>query len=177
MASVLKFDEWQNSAGAKFGTVVQTVSTLYTGAFGISLGSTPADVGGFSAVITPKSASNKILVMVTAVIGGDNDTYPYILLKRNGTVIGNGASNGISGTPIFAGAFFTALGGTVQYTTKTVANNLLDSPSTTSAVTYQIAMASPYLGSAYLNRQATQISGASYTQFPASSITLLEIQA
>jgi hypothetical protein len=178
MASIAKFDTWQNSNGIARGTVLQTVSTTYTGAFGISVGSTLVDVSGFSASITPSSITSKILVMVTAFIGGDNDTYPYLVLKRNGIQIGNGVQGGgSSGTPIFLGAFFTNLGSTVQYTTKCVSNNHLDSPSTTSAITYQMAMASPYLGSAYLNRQANQVSGASYTQFPSSSITLMEIQS
>jgi hypothetical protein len=177
MTSVLRANIWQNSAGVPYGTVLQTVSTTYTGAFGISVGATPVNVGGFSATITPTSASNRILVMVTAFIGGDNDTYPYLLLRRNGISIGFGAANGANGTPIFMGAFFTALGGTVQYTTKCTSNNYLDSPATTSPVTYQLAMASPYLASAYLNRQATQAAGQPYTQFPSSSITLMEIQS
>jgi hypothetical protein len=173
MPSILKFDVWQGSNGVVKPIVLQTVSTQYTGTYSNNV-STPQDVSGFSAVITPSSVNSKILVMVTCFAGGDNDTYGYIVLKRNGTRIGDGASpTGVTGT--FGGTYMTALGGTVQYTTRNISNNFLDSPNTTSAITYQVALASPYAGSTYINRQATQVSGASYTQQTGSTITLMEI--
>jgi hypothetical protein len=173
MASILKFDVWQGSNGVVKPIVLQTKTTSYVTTYGNS-SSSPVDVSGFSVSITPSSVNSKILVMVTCFMGGDNDTYGYIVLKRNGTVVGSGESpSGVRG--IFAGSYLTNLGTSVQYTMRNLSNNFLDSPATTSAITYQIAMASPYVGSSYINRQANQIANASYTQQPSSSITVMEI--
>jgi hypothetical protein len=50
-----------------------------------------------------------------------------------------------------------------------------DYPGTTSALTYQIQLASPYLSiAAHVNRQENN-ADAAYIQFPASSITVMEI--
>jgi hypothetical protein len=173
MASILKFDVWQGSNGVVKPIVLQTVSYHYVSTYGNNV-STPQDVPNFNVSITPSSVNSKILVMVNCYMGGDNDTYGYIILKRNGTRIGDGGSpSGVIGT--FGGAYMTNLGGTVQYTTRNVSNSFLDSPGTTSALTYQVAMASPYAGSSYINRQANQIANASYTQQTPSNITVMEI--
>ena len=52
---------------------------------------------------------------------------------------------------------------------------ILDSPATTSALTYQIALASPYAGFiGHINRQNDQ-SNSVYVQYSGSNITLMEI--
>jgi hypothetical protein len=52
---------------------------------------------------------------------------------------------------------------------------ILDSPATTSALTYQIALASPYAGyTGYINRQNAQ-DNTVYTQYAGSIITLMEV--
>jgi hypothetical protein len=155
------------------GTVVQTVSTTYTGRVS-STSATPVDVSGFSAVITPRSSSNKILVSVSVAFGFNVDAYPYVLLKRNGTSIGTGVS--ASGSRINTFLSGTATNqDTMNYRIHQFARDHLDSPNTTSAVTYQIALASPYAGIVgYINQQHSQ-PDAVYVQFPASSITLMEI--
>lgn len=178
MPAYAKFDVWQSTAGVTKPTVLQVVSAQYTGVFGMGTITTPLDVTGFQATITPTSNTSKILVLVTGFMGGGNDVYPYLILKRNGTAIGNGETSGGIATGVFANFPGTALGDTLLYALRTIKNNFLDSPETTSALTYQIAMANPYnpyATSAFINRQVTQILSASYTQQTSSSITLMEI--
>ena len=155
------------------GCILQTVQTYYTDKFSTS-SATPADVTGFAATITPKFSNSKILVMLDVMIGGVNDTYPYLLLKRNGTTVGSGT--GATGNQIntIGGGYFTALGTPVNYTMKQSSSKFLDSPNTTSAVTYQVQFASPYLSAGYINRQNATDNNV-YIQFPTSNITLMEI--
>jgi hypothetical protein len=178
MPAYAKFDVWQSTAGVTIPTVLQVVSTQYTGAFGMGTITTPVDVIGFRATITPTSNTSKILVLVTGFMGGGNDVYPYLLLKRNGLSVGLGESSGGIATPVFVNFPGTAIGSAMNYTQRSIKNNFLDSPATTSAITYQIAMANPYNPygtSSFINRQVTQDLGNAYTQQTSSSITLMEI--
>ena len=115
--------------------------------------------------------------MVNILCGGARDTYPYFLLLRNSTSIGTGT--GATGSQIntFGGGYITNAV-TATFMANYVCSNYLDSPSTTSAVTYKIQVASPYNGGFgtgfYLNRQEDN-SNDSPTQYAASSITLMEI--
>lgn len=155
------------------GCVLQVIQTHYTDKFSSS-SATPADVTGFAATITPKFANSKILVMLDVMLGGAVDTYPYLLLKRNGTSVGSGT--GATGNQIntIGGGYFTALSTPVNYTMKQSSSKFLDSPNTTSALTYQVQFASPYLSTGFINRQNAQ-DNAVYIQFPTSNITLMEI--
>lgn len=156
------------------GTVLQVFSTDYTGTIGTT-STTPIDVSGFSVSITPKFSTSKILVMVSVTFGFVNDAYPYVLLSRNGTSIGTGTSaTGVQINTFLSGAA-TAIGSSNEYRYHHAAKNFLDSPATTSALTYQIKFASPYAGyTGYINRQSAQVN-AVYTQYPTSSITVMEI--
>lgn len=157
------------------GSVLQVVSTDYTG-LASSTSATPADVSGFAATITPSSASNKILIFVSVAFGFNNDAYPYVLLKRNGTSISVGTSATGSRLNVFlSGAGTNDVGSTVHRFHQ-ASKSYLDSPSSTSALTYQIQFSSPYAGIiAYINR-VNETADASYTQYPTSSITLMEIK-
>jgi hypothetical protein len=163
--------------GAGVGKVLQVVSTHYTTAFS-STSATPVDVSGFSALITPTSATSKILVFVSVTFGFAQDTYPYILLKRNGVSIGTGTS--ASGNQI--NTFLTGTGtneATSLYKLKTLAKSFLDTPTTTSLLTYQIQFANPYIAVSnigYINRQS-DAANTTYIHFPSSSITIMEIAA
>ena len=160
-------------ATSNAGRVLQVVSTNYTAAAS-STSATPADVSGFAATITPSSTSSTILVMVSVAFGFAADAYPYVLLKRNGTSIGVGTQASGSQINTFLSGTATAIG-TLPYRFHQFSKDYEDSPSSTSALTYQIALASPYAGHAgYINRQSAT-TNAVYIQFPTSSITLMEI--
>jgi len=156
------------------GKVLQVVNTHYTDKAS-STSDTPADVSGFSADITPSSTSNKILVMVTVHFGGASAAYPYILCQRE---ISGGATTSLAlGTGASGNQVNIFLGRRANTAADhgTSSKNFLDTPSTTSAITYQIQLAAPY-GTSYINRQDAS-GNYDYIQFPSSTITLLEIGA
>lgn len=158
------------------GHIIQVVSTDFTGQYSSSSG-TVQDVAGFSATIQPKSATSKILVTVSVAFGFANDAYPYVLLKRNGTSIGTGTSATGSQINTFLSGTAAAIGDANNYRYHQVSKTYMDSPSTTSPLTYQIAFASPYAGYAgHINRQnASNTINNVYMQYPTSSIVLMEV--
>jgi hypothetical protein len=151
------------------GTVRQVVSTNFSTL--VTVSGSPASVSGFSATITPASSSNRILVITSVAFGFAGDTYPYALLYRNGTSIFTGTSAGGSQINVFLGGYGTAAAG--AYRIMQPSKTVLDSPGTTSAVTYQI-FAGSGAGTGYINRQGDQ-GNVGYIQFPTSTITLMEI--
>jgi hypothetical protein len=164
-----------SAASLPAGSILQVVSTDYTG-LASSTSATPADVSGFSATITPSSASNRILVFVSVAFGFNNDAYPYVLLRRNGTSISVGTSATGSRLNVFLSGTGTNDSGSTIYRFHQASKSFLDSPSSTSALTYQIQLSSPYAGIiGYINR-IHDGADASYVQYPTSSITLMEVK-
>jgi len=93
-----------------------------------------ADIG-VSAAITPSSTSSKILVRLEGTIGNSaagNQT--SIKLFRGSTEIGVGTGGDTYNI------FFSRLG-TNSYDMSALSQSVLDSPATTSAITYKIQMA------------------------------------
>lgn len=174
MSSVLRFDQWQNTLGVPYGTVLQVQSTHYTGTIATT-SATPIDVSGFAVSIQPKFSTSKILVMVSVAFGFVNDAYPYILVSRNGTSIGTGVNaTGVQSNTFLSGTA-TALGTPNDYRYIHASKDFLDSPNTSSTVTYQIKFASPYAGyTGYINRQNNQSNNV-FIQHPSSTITVMEI--
>ena len=125
-------------AGASGGGIIQCVSTTKTDTFSTTTQTTWVDVTGFNVSITPRSTSNKIMVLVSfyASISGNSGGY-YQRLMRDSTAIciGNAAgsrqrasSYTITNTAITNG--FSAV------TPQQIIH--LDSPATTSSVTYKL---------------------------------------
>lgn len=153
-------------------TVIQAQSTNYTTNFSTTSTSF-VDVSGFSVSITPQSTTSKILVLVTTQIDANVGQYAAFLnLTRNGTTIGAGITGG-SNVPCF-GCMTSILNGSPG-NGAVISKNYLDSPATTSALTYQIQL-SAYrtgAGTAYMNTGfTTSNQNGSATM---SSITVLEI--
>jgi hypothetical protein len=150
------------------GQVLQVVSTIKTDRFSHT-GSGYQDVTGLSAVITPTSASSKILIMASIMYATTNTTYGTLCglrLKRNSTLVGIGGddfSSGVASTPAPDN----------QSSYATVPIMFLDSPGSTSALTYQVQIAQRIGGSVtvYVNGQ---MSGGN---IGSSTITLMEISA
>ena len=155
------------------GKIGQVVSTEFTSTASSS-SATPADVSGFSATITPTSTSSKVLVHVNVMFGFANDAYPYILVKRNGTSIGVGASaSGVQVNTFLSGTGTST--SVTQFRSDNASKMFLDSPNSTSALTFQVQLASPYASLVgYINRQGST-ADANYIQRPASTITLMEV--
>ena len=92
--------------------------------------------------ITPSSSSNKVFVNVsTSTYNGTAGKSVYLTIYRDSTNLGN--SNGLIRNLVFGGA----AGGSSSCA-------ILDSPSTTSQVTYQVYVRSDSSGTLYLNANA-----------------------
>jgi hypothetical protein len=163
--------------GVPAAKVLQVIQTYFTGTAS-STSATPADVAGFSAIITPSAVTNKVLVTVNVTFGFDTgDPYPYILLLRGATSIGEGV--GATGVQIntFLSGTNVPVGTGSQYKYIPASQTYLDSPSATVATTYKIQLAQPQPGyTGYINRQGHALDQV-YVQHVASSITLMEIGA
>jgi hypothetical protein len=153
---------WKTSLSPA-GGILQVVSTTKNDIFSMT-SSTPAQITGLTATITPKSTTSKILVMVTLTIGNSSGNLQYILLYRDSTFISAPAT----GTSFF-GTTIQSLAADVDG--QPVALTFLDSPATTSATTYSVRVASNS-GTLYINRRGDS---ANFTG--TSTITVMEVSA
>jgi hypothetical protein len=163
------------SFGTVGGKVLQVVQVFKTDTFTVSVANgSYADITGLSVSITPSSASNKILVFAKVDGGSDSSSSrpQYYRLLRGATVIGNGVDSGNRLGNSFSG--FSVSG--ITRTMGSSSINFLDSPATTSSITYKIQVshevdATPtvYINRGQLDDDSTQ------TKRGSSIITLMEI--
>jgi len=164
-------------SGLTQGKILQVVSTTKTDTFSASVagsgGST--SVTGLTATITPASASNKVLVLAT-ITGASSQNYAatIVALTRGGTAIGVGDTAG-SRTSVTGGtqARLTNDNDVAQATVV-----YLDSPSSTSALTYGIDVYNFNASTAtlYVNRADDDNDVANRTR-SSSTITVMEVSA
>lgn len=124
-----------------------------------------------SASITPTSATNKILILISMALGNSN-LNGGLQVRRNGTLVGTQAA-----TTFFAGAtgFNTTDDGPSvgnNYQIQNFCYNTTDSPASTSSLTYDLYYQNVSGGTVYFNQQLTDNGGSSV-----STITLMEIKA
>lgn len=155
------------------GTVLQVVSTTSNSALTINT-TTFTEISGLTTSITPISATSKILILGVvrfASLGNNTDTQGHFRLRRDSTDIclGSGASGNM--VNVTASAFDND-NDVVQ---ANVPINYLDSPATTSAVSYKIMAASH--GSGMSINVPVSPDGAFYNGFVTSTLTLMEIAA
>ena len=162
------------SAGAVFpaGSIIQVVSTTKTDVFAASVASgSTATVTGLSASITPSSSSNKVLAFLE--INGSATTADHgwsTIVYRGATALQLGDSAG-SRTRVTSGGI-----GTTGHAVTNTMTMLLDSPATTSSVTYSVDLLCHTGGAQNLfvnrsNLDDTSTGGAR----SASRITLMEV--
>ena len=139
------------------------------------------DVTGLSASITPTSTTSKILILTNMYIGkttaGSGGYQQHFRIKRNGTAVILGAGEG--GRPTSTGRInmYDAASSWGQYQMTMFSGVHYDSPASTSALTYQIALGG-YSGSpiVYVNRSETwQVGANEYDSTPVSTLTLMEV--
>jgi hypothetical protein len=155
-----------SGAWAPVGTVIQVVQSVKTSLQSMSTtAGTYYDISDLSVSITPSSSSNKILVMFNIGACGTNSTGDLVFrLNRNATVIGIGQSATFNAT-----AAIRTLNAEIS---STPTMTLLDSPATTSSITYKVTAANTSNGTLTINgRQADSAFCA------VSSITVMEIAA
>ena len=151
--------------------IKQTVKTDVSSRGGSSGSDSLAAIPGLSVDITPTSATSKIYIIVNIKQGETSNAWARYQLQRDSTAIylGDTASGK---TPCSNFTYVSS-----EYRMNNVEEQFLDSPNTTSQITYQV-----YWGArggsgtiAYINRIG-QDSG-DYAPRTASSITAMEVSA
>ena len=177
MTSHLRVDKIEPVDGVPTGGgggIVQVQSTTFTGTWSGASGSNTWDtVTDLNTAITPKFATSKILIMLTigAWDSSGSDQRGGIRLLRNSTAICIGDAAG-SRTRATAGK----LGGNSNNITGGMSITHLDSPATTSAVTYKVDSMTEGAYTTYINRSHTDADASSVPRF-ASTMTLMEVSA
>jgi len=157
------------------GTVLQVVSTAKVDKF-TTTSTTPVDITGLTATITPSSTSSKILILIQLQMsvsnGADHAVFAQIGGGNAGTYIGDqGDTNqprAVMGTLNNTSSFIWRVSGLAY------PMNYLDSPSTTSPVTYAAQIFAKSGSTAYVNSTGTDTNYTHYAR-GASSITLIEV--
>lgn len=154
------------------GAILQVVQTVKTDSFSTNTGSSYVDITGMSLTITPSSSSNKILIIPSLNFIGAQSHRHGFRIRRDSTTINRADT---------AGSRRAVTSGQGNPPT-TVHNNhyctpFLDSPSTTSAVTYKLQVIGEGSNTnIYVNR--TENDGNSQDKFRfASSMLAMEVAA
>jgi len=150
------------------GSILQVVSVTKTSRF-TTTSTSFTDVTGFSATITPSSASSKILVIASTTGACNSSTGPvFINLTRAGSsvYIGDAVNSAVR-----CSSYLTSASNDKA---QAMSINYLDSPATTSAVTYQVQIRSES-GSIVSVGGSTNTSVANVSGATPSTILLLEV--
>ena len=164
------------SAVMPTGSIVQVVSTTKTDGF-TTTSSTAEDVTGFSASITPTSTSNKILVRAALNYGGNDNVYGRFFFKRGGSdiilsTVYSGSTNQVNTAVAIHGD-----NSNFQYGTQSAVFEYLDSPSSTSQITYQMQMQSHNGSTAFYLNRPHATANSNYVAGGTSTLTLMEVVA
>jgi len=164
------------SASSGGGKVLQVVSTVKTSNFNVSGTGSWHDVTGLAVAITPASSSNKILLTGALAISINTTDTRNVMWKVVGgntaSYIGDASSTRVRslGTHFWAAS---NLGSNKWLSQEAV--NYLDSPSSTTEVTYQVQLWIPETGTAYVGY--TDDDSGSHGATAPSTLTAMEIAA
>lgn len=155
------------------GSIIQVVQTVKTDVFSTS-SSSFVDWTGMSVTITPKSATNKILITLTSgVSNATSNNFAYVKLVRGSTDIALGDASGSATRCWIDAAFGTqSFGEPVQ---KPLTGSFLDSPATTSATTYKLQVIRTLNGTSFFGR-SSNTDDANRSSIP-SVLTVMEVVA
>jgi hypothetical protein len=171
--SIYDGSNWKNSLGVT-GGVLQVVQTLKTDVF-TTTSATFTSVTGASVSITPRATSSRILILGTTFVGvstSTNSRSAFVRLSggNSATYIGDTAGNRVPalGSP---GSRANDLG--IPSANGFTSLAYVDSPATTSAVTYQLEMrVTNAADTGTIGRTGTDTDNASFGRFPTTLIAL-----
>lgn len=161
-----------NSSGRKIlnqtGSILQTLSTSVSNRLSVNVVTsfTYYNFPGLAVTVTPSSTSSKILIFFQTTVGNSDIGSAALQVTRNGTPVGNGSGGTVADMTAnwFGGVTYPA------YTMGAMVGQYLDSPASTSALTYQVQLTSDGTGNLYFNGRAND------TRFQGTStITVMEI--
>jgi len=154
------------------GHILQVLSATKTDTF-TTTSTSFVDVTGLSVSITPSSTSSKILVLADVFLSNAGSTgRTYIKAMRDSTSIAVG--DAASARELCSSYFYGTTNETAGYDAEKSAFTYLDSPSSTSALTYKIQIKARSV-TATLNRNGQDGDG-DYSPRTASTITVMEVQ-
>jgi hypothetical protein len=154
------------SAAGNAGIGSNVVQTVKTDTFTVS-GTTLTEIPSFTATITPTSDTSKILVICFVNYSGDGTGLGVLYRDATQLFIGDAAGSRTRATVGFLSSTFGMDQGTVVF---------LDSPNTTSPVTYSFRVAKNTSGTVTVNRQFEDADSGLRIR-AASSITAVEVKA
>jgi hypothetical protein len=176
MVSTLRFDKWEDSAGSPFGTVLQVQSKTHTGTSALAVTAntwTTYPSSNMQLAITPRFNTSKILIIASITLGALSGNNAAFRITRDGTPIGVGQAAGTRPQATAATGYLNSADTNHQF--RTITANFLDSPASSSAVTYNIDVMSETT-TVLINRSgAYSDSALVYSSTCQSTITLLEI--
>jgi hypothetical protein len=158
------------------GSVVQMVNTIITTPTAVSVGASRIRVSipDLTCVITPKSAASKIYITVRwfGEFAPQNASYNTMWgVFRNGVaVLAPTSGGGASGITMASIGYWAD---DANSTPEMAMFDYLDSPASTSALTYSVYVEATTASTLYTNR--TVVAGAAAYEYGSSSITLWEI--
>ena len=153
------------------GGIVQLKSVTHTEMESQSLTgvSNFTDIAGMSVSITPKYNTSKIFVMTTVAVSCNNgNRNTHIRLKRNSSPIAIGTEGSQTNSSFF-------LKTRDNFSPHNISVQFLDSPASTSAVTYKVQWSGENGDTFYLNRNASSTYG--QNEGMVSTITVMEVSA
>ena len=154
------------------GHVLQVAQTIKTDTF-TTTSASMVDITGLSVNITPKSSSSKILVMYDVTCTGSHYV-SYIDVLRDSTVLAkpDAAGNRPINTSVqtMRDELVASHGGTDRHN-----GTILDSPATTSQITYKVQTKARSTHTSYVNRGQPDRNTAEYDGRQTSTITVMEI--
>tara|TARA_R100000697_G_scaffold120320_1_gene145359 strand:+ start:429 stop:1040 length:612 start_codon:yes stop_codon:yes gene_type:complete len=157
------------------GKILQVVSTTKTDQFSVTPSAAETAITGLTASITPNSTSNKVLITCHLSAIASNNVYTYFAFTRGGSKITAACGDA-------QGSRSQAMVGTFPYNDTDTMNNFyfhyLDSPSSTSALTYGVnyIRGSTSSHTFYVNYGTVSSDVATRATF-SSTITAMEVAA
>jgi len=152
------------------GSILQVVQTEKTDVSSAVTGTAWTDFG-LSVDITPSSTSSKILILCKLQLSNSNGYDVKQRLMRDSTpiFIGDAAGSRPQATSTYIVTYHSG------YSSVPVSFSYLDSPGTTSPVTYKVQGSNYVSGTVWLNRGPNDTNNADYESRTASSIIVMEV--
>ena len=165
---------FERSGGFSGGKILQVVQTFLNTA--VSLGGVQSytDISGFTASITPSSASNKILIMLQMNLSTEGEYILKLLRTAAGSTSDVGNSTAGNHTSFTGGFQNTARSGYYDMLDKNL--TFLDDAQDTNAHVYKVQWSNITNVNTYLNRTAYSTTTANYSYSGSSSVTLMEVE-
>jgi hypothetical protein len=152
------------------GSVLQVLQAFKTDTTTLAVSSF-TDIPSLEVTITPSSTSSKILIM-TSVQATVYQLTVQFRITRNGTAVGVANAAGSRVQTLMGGLYNSV---DANHQNNPFASSFLDSPASTSALTYRIQIKAQSGASAYINRSGNDSDNSDWAMRSTSNITVMEI--